>query len=242
VLERLVDHAALFPPASMPLPDALAEDSRARESAHPELIGRFVVPAALLAELPPEGPALSAVLPGVDAAELVHGDERVEAVELKLASARPRSADLLEAYRTLGPLGVETYFELFFEEDGWRDDVPAAIGAIAAVGGRAKLRCGGESVPSVEQVALVVACCREAGVPFKATAGLHHAMRRGEEHGFLNLLAAATAPRGEIAAAVAEEDFEALELDEAGREVFVSFGSCSWSEPMDDLRELGLLS
>jgi hypothetical protein len=34
VLERLIDHAALFPPASMSLPDALEEDRRARESPH----------------------------------------------------------------------------------------------------------------------------------------------------------------------------------------------------------------
>ena len=36
---------------------------------------------------------------------------------------------------------------------------------------------------------------RDAGTPFKATAGLHHAVRTGEQHGFLNLLAAATLRR-----------------------------------------------
>jgi hypothetical protein len=240
VLERLIDHAALFPPASMSLPDALAEDRRARESPHAALLNRFVVPAARLAELPKEGPPLSVVLAAVDDAALVEGAERVEAVELRLSSPRPESAELLAAYRALGPLGVESYFELVFDE-GWRDSVPAAIGAVAAVGGRVKLRCGGEVVPSVQQAALVIACCREAGVPFKATAGLHHAVRHGDEHGFLNLLAAATAPRGRIEAVLAEEDAGALELDEAAREVFVSFGSCSWSEPVDDLRALGLL-
>ena len=40
----------------------------------------------------------------------------------------------------------------------------------------------------------MIAACRDAGVPFKCTAGLHHAVRRGEEHGFLNILAATTAP------------------------------------------------
>jgi hypothetical protein len=241
VLERLIDHAALFPPASMSLPDALAEDRRARESPHAAVLNRFVVPAARLAELPEEGPPLSAVLARVDDAELVRGAERVEAVELRLSSGRPESGELLAAYRALGPLGVESYFELVFDE-GWRDSVPAAIGAVAAVGGRVKLRCGGEVVPSVEQVALVIACCREAGVPFKATAGLHHAVRHGDDHGFLNLLAAATAPRGRIEAMLAEEDAGSLELDGAARELFVSFGSCSWSEPVDDLRELGLLA
>ena len=88
---------------------------------------------------------------------------------------------------------METYFELVLDES-WRDSVPAAIGAVAAIGGRVKLRCGGASIPSAEQVALVIASCREAGVPFKATAGLHHPVRRGAEHGFLNLLAATTAP------------------------------------------------
>ena len=87
----------------------------------------------------------------------------------------------------------------------------------------------------------MVACCRDAGVPFKATAGLHHPMRRGEEHGFLNLLAAATAPLDRIEEVLAEEDGSALELEEASREVFVSFGSCSWREPVEGLQELGML-
>jgi hypothetical protein len=241
VLERLIDHAALFPPASMSLDDALAEDRRARESPHADVLSRFVVPAAKLGELPDDRPALSVVLRGADDAELVAGADGVEAVELVLDSARPRPPDVLAAYRALEPLGVETYFELVFDAD-WRDSVPAAIGAIAAVGGRVKLRCGGAFTPSVEQVALVIACCREAGVPFKATAGLHHAVRRGDEHGFLNVLAAATAPAGRIEAVLAEEDVGALALEEAGRALFTSFGSCSWEEPVNDLISLGLLS
>jgi hypothetical protein len=240
VLERLIDHAALFPPASMSLADGLDEDRQARESPYGWIVGRFVVPAAKLAELPSERPALSVVLSGVEDVALLDGPEGVEAVELVLPSARPQSAELVAAYRALRPLDVETYFELVFD-DGWRDSVPAAIGAVAAVGGRVKLRCGGAFVPSIEQIGLVVACCRDAGVPFKATAGLHHPVRRGEEHGFLNLLAAATAPVGRIDAVLAEEDGSALEVEESAREVFVSFGSCSWREPVDGLRELGML-
>jgi hypothetical protein len=240
VLERLIDHAALFPPASMSLADGLDEDRQARESPYGWIVGRFVVPAAKLAELPSERPALSVVLSGVEDVALLDGPEGVEAVELVLPSARPQSAELVAAYRALRPLDVETYFELVFD-DGWRDSVPAAIGAVAAVGGRVKLRCGGAFVPSIEQIGRVVACCRDAGVPFKATAGLHHPVRRGEEHGFLNLLAAATAPVGRIDAVLAEEDGSALEVEESAREVFVSFGSCSWREPVDGLRELGML-
>ena len=240
MLAGLIDHAAMFPPARMSLSDALDEDRRARESRYDWMLGRFVLPAASVAELPAEPPPLSVVLKGIDDAELVAGADGVEAVELVLPSARPSSAELVAAYRALRPLEVETYFELVFD-DGWRDNVPAAIGAVAAIGGRVKLRCGGAAIPSVEQVGLVIACCREAGVPFKATAGLHHPVRRGEEHGFLNLLAAATGPLARLEEVLAEEDASALEVSEGGREAFVSFGSCSWSEPVDGLRELGML-
>jgi hypothetical protein len=240
VLRGLIDHAALFPPASMSLPDALDEDGEARTSPYGELIGRFVVPAARLAELPAERPALSVVLRSLDEVALLAGADGLEAVELTLPSPRPGSAELVAAYSALRPLGAETYFELVFDE-AWRDSVPAAIGAVAAIGGRVKLRCGGAFVPSVEQVALVIACCRAARAQFKATAGLHHPLRRGGEHGFLNLLAAAGAPAGRIEAALGETDAAALEIGEDSRAVFVGFGSCSWREPVDGLRELGLL-
>jgi hypothetical protein len=241
VLERLIDHAALFPPASMSLEDALAEDRRARSSAHAFVLNRFVVPARKLAELPAERPALSVVLSGAEDAQLVAGADGVEAVELVLGGPRPRPGELLAAYRALEPLGVETYFELILDED-WRDSVPLAVGSVAAVGGRVKLRCGGAYTPSVEQVALVIAACREAGVPLKCTAGLHHAVRRGEEHGFLNVLAATAAPPGRIEAVLAEEDAAELDVAGADRRLFVGFGSCSWKEPVDDLVALGLLS
>ena len=240
MLERLIDHAALFPPASMSLPEALAEDRAARESAYADLLNRFVVPAGRVAELPGEMPGLSVVLSGVEDADRLDG-RGIEAVELALSSPQPRAADLLATYRALKPLGVEIYFELVLD-DGWRNDVPATIGAIATVGARVKLRCGGAAIPSAEQVALVIACCREVGVPFKATAGLHHALRRGDEHGFLNFLAATTAPLAELESVLAEEDFAALDLDAPDRALFVGFGSCSWREPVDDLVELGLLS
>ena len=240
MLDGLIDHAALFPPASMPLDEALEEDRAARESEASALIGRFVVPARLLQELPDDRPALSAVLSSPDDAPLLaaHG---VEAAELALTAPPPRPSDLLAAYRTLEPSGVEVYFELIFDE-GWRNEVPALIGAIAALGARVKLRCGGAHTPSVEQVALVIASCREAGVPFKCTAGLHHAMRRGEEHGFLNILAATTAPNARLEEVLAEEDFAALDLESPDRSLFTSFGSCSWREPVDDLEALGLLA
>jgi hypothetical protein len=241
VFEHLIDHAALFPPASMPLDEALAEDREARDSEASFVIGRFVVPAAQVAGLSEHRPPLSVVIANAADADGLRGADGVEAVELPLSDPSPAPADLLATYRSLRPLGVEVYFELALD-DGWRDSVPALVGAIAALGARVKLRCGGAYTPSVEQVALVIAACRDAGVPFKCTAGLHHAMRRGEEHGFLNILAATGAPGPRLEDVLAEEDPEALDLDAADRSLFKSFGSCSWREPVDDLEALGLLA
>ena len=122
----------------------------------------------------------------------------------------------------------------------------------------AKIRCGGTTLPSVEEVAAFVAACRDAGVPFKATAGLHHPIRSGDRHGFLNLLAAAVFADGDLEAILAEEDPQAFSVDEQGLSVhghhadataiaearadlFVAYGSCSFDEPVDDLITLGVL-
>lgn len=248
LLSRLIDHAPLFPPASMPLEAALAEDRAARSSDYAWMLDRFVCPASLLRELPEDMPPVSVVL-----------DEELtvpaEAVEVRLTEPRPRSTELLLAAQALRSLSDEVYFELVLEER-WRDTVPAAIGAIAAVGGRVKLRCGGgDAVPSAEQVALVLVACHRAGVAMKATAGLHHPLRSGDEHGFLNLLCAALlahsrdAAAAEVVQVLAEERVEHLPLHDfdaaasiATRErLFTGFGSCSWREPVDGLRGLGLL-
>ena len=295
LLGALIDHAALFPPASMTMEDAVAEDRAARGGAYGWMVARFVCPASRLEELRdgfggwPAAPPLSVVLDGVGQtdeaswSEALEADARVieavlasgapiEAVELRLPSPRPGSAALIAAQAVLRPLKAEVYLELLPGES-WRNDVPAAIGAASAVGARVKVRCGGESaaaVPPVELLALALASCRDTGVVLKATAGLHHPVRHTDEatgitmHGFLNLLAAAAfgaahnlRPSG-LESVLAEEDAAAFqvsaeelrldgqrasadEIAAARRHLFISYGSCSWREPVDDLRELGVL-
>jgi hypothetical protein len=247
LLEGLIDHAALFPPASMTMHDALEEDRAARQSRYAWLVDRFVCPASRLREIGRFSAPVSVVLDG----EL---PERADAIETRLEAARPDSRQLLLAAQSLRALSDEVYFELVLDER-WRDSVPAAIGAIAAVGGRVKLRCGGLSVPSSEQVALVLRACHEAGVVLKATAGLHHALPTRGEHGFLSLLCAATcahcgnADARELTEMLDAEalgelpfgEFDADEARDARQRLFKGFGSCSWREPVDDLRRLGWL-
>lgn len=153
----------------------------------------------------------------------------------------------------------------------FRELLAHAFAALRRTHQRAKLRCGGlaaESFPSVEDVAAFVACATDEHVAFKGTAGLHHPIRHRDGasgfvmHGFVNLLAAAAlAPRVDaatLAQIVAEVDSDAFSFDAAGmawrevfataeelvaaRERFVSYGSCSLREPLDDLLALGILA
>jgi hypothetical protein len=146
-----------------------------------------------------------------------------------------------------------------------------AMDALAEAGFAAKLRCGGvtaDAVPAVEAIAAFVRVAVHERVPFKMTAGLHHPVRHYNEaagftmHGFLNVLAAACfAGDCDTATAVqmlAEEDTGAFRFDDRGfrwRDFFasdetlrttradrlLSFGSCSFGEPVEDLAALGML-
>ena len=127
---------------------------------------------------------------------------------------------------------------------------------VAAGGLRAKIRCGGQRVPGVDELADFIRGCRARGLVFKATAGLHHAYATEPgEHGFLNLLAAAVF--GDEEEALREQppafaldqssfrwrDQEALpaRLADARASLFHSIGSCSFFEPVEELEELGIL-
>jgi hypothetical protein len=236
LLSRLIDHAPLFPPASLDLPEAVAEDRRAGQSAAAFMLARFVCPASRLAELPDPARAVSVVLDGPF--------ERRPSIE---AAEAPFSEDVVG----LVGLAAEVYVELPLDDA--RDE---RLDALVAHGLYAKVRCGGASVPDEAALGDFVRACGERGVPFKATAGLHHAVRRDGEHGFLNLLAAVVF--GEEEDALAETEPEAFsldaerfawrerrayaaELDHARRERLRAIGSCSFFEPVEELEALGVL-
>lgn len=214
---RLIDHAPTFPPASLPVEEAIAEDRRARASAESWILARLAWPASSLAELGDEQRELTVIVDGP-----VPQDSRIAAVETR--GLPPEAA------------AEEVYVE------------GADLDELAARGLRAKIRCGGERVPSLDELAEFIRGCRERKLPFKATAGLHHAVRQNGAHGFLNVLAAAVFDED----ALAERDPEAFRVTETdflwrdrsappSRRLFVSFGSCSFFEPVDELKALGLL-
>jgi hypothetical protein len=209
LLTRFFDHAPMFPPASLPPAEALAEDRRARESEQAWMLGRLVWPATQLAKLPQE---------------------------------EARALAVVEA-------GTERQDDAVYLEGVSLDEV-------AARGLRAKIRCGGERVPTVEELADFIRGCRDRGLVFKATAGLHHAYpTESGEHGFLNLLAAAVF--GDEEEALRERppafaldagsfrwrDREAppARVADVRASLFHSIGTCSFFEPVEELEQLGIL-
>jgi hypothetical protein len=231
LFSRLIDHAALFPPASMTMAEALVEDRRARESEHGWILGRFVCPSSKFSELGSEQRAVSLVVDGENGIT----DERVESREL----------------RELGEYAGEVYVELRVDES-----LDERLDELVLHGLRAKVRCGGASVPTIDELAHFIRGCRERELVFKATAGLHHAYPTpAGEHGLLNLLAAVVFGEEENALAAPGGSFE-LDADSfrwgprrAGAEVlaeargtlFRSVGSCSFFEPVGELRALGMI-
>src|SRR5438552_3294700 len=179
LLAGVVDYAGLFPPARLPLDQAIRRYAEYRQGTDAWMLGRFVCPAAR-------------------------------------------------------PAGRRAGF---------------------------KLRCGGldaAAFPSASQVAAVLKIAREARVPLKFTAGLHHPLPRPDPatgatmHGFVNVFVAAAlewahgldlGTLSEILADADPESFSFLDgvrwgdlsvapplVEEARRDLAVSFGSCSFDE------------
>jgi hypothetical protein len=280
----LVDYAGLFPPASLDMSAAVRRYREYLTGVERWALGRFVVPASRLPEFsvafndvccgerePVWG--LSVLLSG-DAAgdaaaisELARGAVQLDAIETKATSAA-------EAERVLTSLesGPVVYVE--FDPGRAEEMLPM----LARFGARAKIRTGGVTAgafPSVNTVAEFLVACAKEKVAFKATAGLHHAVRgvypltyepdsaQATMHGFVNVfLAALVAYRGADAKAVAatlaehkaasfvfgedEVRWQGLsagvdEIEAVRREFAISYGSCSFEEPVDEVEALGWL-
>ena len=167
----------------------------------------------------------------------------------------------VDAARSEGVLGDETpvYVEL-----PQADATPAWLAAADVVAEgehRLKFRTGGleaDRFPTPGTLASWIDAALDRETPFKCTAGLHHAFAHRdhhtgfEHHGFLNVLLATRqafdgATQADVATLLADHypnDLVALarNSDLAGaRRWFVSFGSCSVTEPLDDLVGLGLI-
>jgi hypothetical protein len=262
LLRGLFDDAAVFPPARVPLAQALFEHSR-----HPEAItGRFLVRASMLTEVAGLGSADLALgvitdtgVAGLPDAMMsiaaLPGWARAETVEVALLPEGELIPETVAAIEAVDGVGIDLFVELPHTAraplGGWDE----LIEVLAEAGAGAKLRTGGlarEAFPPLREVAEFITACVSAAVPFKCTAGLHRAVRRADQHGFLNLLVATHAAlRGDdveaalavTSAALLAERVQSIGDTEAAtvRAALTAIGSCSISEPWEDLVALGLV-
>ena len=283
-LSGIIDYAGLFPPAAKDMTTAVSEYAKHRAGPDADLLGRFVVPVARLNDFaetlaqhaPSEPWSVSAIASehpsltrtAIDRFNRSTSHARCDSVEMSVASYD----DIFQATATL-----RDEYSLFLEGSP-HSDLTSLLREIAQTSASAKIRTGGvveSAIPSPEQVLQFMQICVDEGVPFKATAGLHHAIRGrypltyehsapiGTMFGYLNVFfAAAFCAAGSSESAVLgileETDPEAFRIDDRGiwwqdhvvvheqlaivREtVASSFGSCSFTEPVNEARQLHLI-
>jgi hypothetical protein len=272
LLQRLLDDAALFPPANAPMQEAVPAHVRHRESWYGSVVGPFVCPDVRLGELAgvlglstPAFPVSVVVSRGPEAiaaatSEAVALGLRLVAVEVPLGPAEGSAERARTAVRAIAeqPVALKGYVEVPRGSDSRH-----VLDVLAGTPVAAKLRTGGlipTAFPTEAEVASFLAESAARSILFKCTAGLHRMVRhRAEPEGFerqgvANLLVATAA-----AVAGASQD-ELIELlckrnegevvallegldDVAGmRQRFRSLGTCSVEEPVEDLVRLGVLT
>lgn len=289
LLGELIDYAGLFPPAALPMQEAVRNYTQYIKGEYGWMLGRFITPAVRLDEFeraaleytqPHTGSSRAwrvSVLGGHDPASDLKAIEefnqrRAGSIQIDTLETKASTADEIEAFAGAGYAKLAVYIEIPIAEDPH-----PLITAIARTGVRAKARTGGitpEAFPFSENVVRFLVACASGGVAFKATAGLHHPLRSVNRltyepdsgsslmHGFLNVFLAAAWIRAGMNATEAvelleEKDAATFRFGEdvvewrnhrltkeeiaAARTRFASaFGSCSFTEPVEDLRALGL--
>lgn len=282
LLERVVDYAGLFPPAALDMASAVRNYQTYLNGDEACMLGSFLVPATRLEEFATAFDGVccseqeSPWTLGVVCAGAVGSDgRRIEEFQQGAAligSLEAKAADAQSAASLLQQLPAARARYVEFPPERASEILPV----LGEYGARAKVRMGGvtaESIPSVETVAEFLSACARERLAWKATAGLHHAVRgkhalmdgpvspQATMHGFVNLFFAGAmtwfgADPADVAGVLAEEDPAAFRIDDdligwrddvltsdqielVRREFAMSFGSCSFTEPVDELQRLG---
>ena len=243
LLSNLIDYAGLYPPAALPLPDVSEKYAAYRASPHSWMLNRVVLPAAKLAEAPVGEGWRITLLVDSEPGPL---PPQVETLETKL----PHRLSL-PTYCEV-PVGQLTDAFAKVRTGGLTPDAIPSPETIADFLKRAASR----RLPFKATAGL--------HHPIRSLRPLTYAADspRAAMHGFLNVfIAAAFAWYGEdmlLEEILQEENPQAFafagdvlqwrdygltieQIQAARRDFAHSFGSCSFEEPVADLRELGLL-
>lgn len=217
-----------------------------------------------------EAPVELAVVsrPGADVDDLLATVKLLRGVAAVRVGSVETALDLAGSWRRALSLGVPVAVEV----DRDSTNLPRALDEVRTAATDlpeavlAKLRTQAtpqQPVPSPSELAAFLLGADARELPVKLTGGLHHAVaRRGDDggtldrHGVLNVLAALAAiddgaDEQALVETLADEDTDRLVdvvvgLDEPAvvrvRSRFRSFGCCGVTDPLDELRDLGLLT
>lgn len=265
--------------------DAVREYARYRQSSDNDLLGRFILPASRLGEFSSAAQSfvvrddswkISAIVSAgnendVNVISEFNAEQSgvfVDAVEMPVHAA----SEVEWAANHFGKSFAS------FLEPPLMPDCTDLLRSIAESGVAAKLRTGGvvpSAIPPAAAVLRFIQACATLNLSFKATAGLHHAIRgqysltyerdapRGNMFGYLNVfLAAAFVRTGlretDLLDLLQEEDASSIAFSDAGvtwrgnladarclddtrKSLALSFGSCSFTEPVDEAKQLHLI-
>lgn len=209
IFDHILDDAALFPPANTPADVAVPAYVEHRRSSRARYVGPFIVPSAMATQIAslsaescsdPLDIAVTFADPAAVAQTLARAAGtsrlRLHAIEVAIPADVTVQA-VVSTLIAVVPGSVGAFVEV--PRDERRDDL---IAALAGTGLRAKFRTGGMSAdayPDERELAGAIHRSVAHSVAFKATAGLHHAVRNTdpatgfEQHGFLNIIAAVAA-------------------------------------------------
>jgi hypothetical protein len=279
----VIDYAGLFPPAELSLGKAITNYYNYLNSPDSMMLSKFIIPASLLNSVPPALNEKILSVNGSFAVIISNTSEDIEniissinktlikALEIKPGVNLDNLLDKIILIKNEINKNIEIFIESSINPD---NELIEEIKVLRKNGINAgyKLRTGGltpDAFPSPEIIASVIKSCSENGIPFKATAGLHHPFTHfnsdvnSRMYGFINIFSAGMftvkyhPDEKELADIITDEnpgnfffedklshkkyELSSDEIRNSRKNYFISFGSCSFNEPLEDLRKLKLL-
>ncbi|PEZ76290.1 hypothetical protein CN380_21050 [Bacillus sp. AFS017274] len=253
-MTELIDYAGLFPPAALPLPEAISNFHAYIHDSDSWMLGPFVIPASRLGELKQFKAQFNDQYPLRLSVILTKSEEiptELEAIQLFLETYK--TAGAIEAIEfplppQINPSFLENLekrtgnYPIYCEMTGTNDQLLNTLDTIHSINQKSpkrigiKMRMGGITAnlfPSVNQAAFVIHECQKRELPLKFTAGLHHPIRQYRTevetrmHGFVNVF---TASIMAYSRSVNTATIQAILLDEDPTNFSFTTDSLSWRD------------
>ena len=270
-MRGIVDYAGMFPPAKLSIGDAVVNFSRYHLHQYSDFLGNFILPIDHLTEDADLPSKISGLVHSAELSRRNFPTIRAESIEVDLPVENYDSAgDFLSKLESIFPGEGRIFVELDWRKSYGAPmsaiaRVDGRFGVKLRTGGVTP-----ESIPPAATVADFLLCAAAHKLPLKATAGLHGPVPYDDPdvgarmHGFLNFFSAgflAFSQHGDgrslenVLANFGYDDFSfgadsmrcgpvEFSSEQIGRlrsEFLLSFGSCSFLDPVEHLERHGFL-